>query len=274
MRTVITALLCLLCFVSTMGTTAAQGLTCDSFKDQQGAQNVLNASNADVLDPDGDGVACEELPEDVAPSGGEDRGDDGGTDAGTRGDELTSQERTYLSDLSDGLTTLGEASTEIGELFTDASEDPSLLVDQEWIHSIAGEFVTIQRVDTEAQTLNPSQRQDQLQELWLGITGLTSQATLDFTDGIDNLDPDAIALGSERYTYASLLVNDLSEALDAFGRNPGRSIEPDHVIGPVDDCEAFDSYADAQDYYRAHPEDGPTIDPNGDNRACEVFFNE
>jgi micrococcal nuclease len=40
----------------------------------------------------------------------------------------------------------------------------------------------------------------------------------------------------------------------------------------VADCSPFGSYEEAQVYYAAHPEAQPIIDPNGDGRACEVWF--
>ncbi len=46
------------------------------------------------------------------------------------------------------------------------------------------------------------------------------------------------------------------------------------VAGPVADCSPFASYAEAQVYYADHPEAQPIIDPNGDGRACEVYFGE
>ncbi len=46
------------------------------------------------------------------------------------------------------------------------------------------------------------------------------------------------------------------------------------VTGPVADCSPFASYAEAQVYYADHPEAQPIIDPNGDGRACEVYFGE
>ncbi len=44
------------------------------------------------------------------------------------------------------------------------------------------------------------------------------------------------------------------------------------VTGPVGDCSPFASYEAAQVYYADHPEAQPIIDPNGDGRACEVYF--
>lgn len=40
----------------------------------------------------------------------------------------------------------------------------------------------------------------------------------------------------------------------------------------VADCSPFASFDEAQVYYTGHPEAQPVIDPNGDGRACEVYF--
>ena len=44
------------------------------------------------------------------------------------------------------------------------------------------------------------------------------------------------------------------------------------ITSPVVDCSPFASYTEAQAYYADHPEAQPVIDPNGDGRACEVYF--
>ncbi len=38
------------------------------------------------------------------------------------------------------------------------------------------------------------------------------------------------------------------------------------------DCAAFASFEEAQAYYAANPGAQPNLDPNGDGRACEIFF--
>ena len=38
------------------------------------------------------------------------------------------------------------------------------------------------------------------------------------------------------------------------------------------DCEAFDDFDAAQDYYGANPEEQATNDPDLDGLACEVHF--
>ena len=43
-------------------------------------------------------------------------------------------------------------------------------------------------------------------------------------------------------------------------------------MGEIARTRPFASYAEAQAYYADHPEAHPVIDPNGDGRACEVYF--
>lgn len=40
----------------------------------------------------------------------------------------------------------------------------------------------------------------------------------------------------------------------------------------VSDCSAFGSFQEASAYYASHPAAQPDLDPNGDGRACEVYF--
>lgn len=265
-------------FVSVGSVGSAQtSFTCDDFSTQRAAQIVLSPANEDELDPDGDGLACEDLPD--TPGGSEpaqddenrDRDDDEPARNDDR-DDITRQEREYIDDLNDGLIELGEASTEAGEQFTEASENPTLFLDQEWTIQTAAQFVRIQQVAKDARALEPSDRQEHIQELWLAINDLTETAVDEYIVGIDSLDPESLEMGAARYTYAGLLLGDLIAARDAFNEDPNDSIEPEHVIGPVEECDEFDAYDDAQDYYAAHPEEQGTIDPDFDGLACEVFF--
>lgn len=247
--------------------------TCDDFKIQAIAQLRLTEENADQLDPDGDGIACEDLPGGSSASSSSRPADNRDDEPASNADaDITSQERRYFSALREDLIELGEASTEIGKLFTASSEDPALLRDQEWILDMAGQFVVIQQIGIDAESLDPSPRQQPIHDLWLESNRLTTLATKDFTRGIDNLDSSAITQGSARYTYAALLVNDLNEAVEAFADDPDKPIDPKHVIAPVAECDEFSDYDDAQLYYAANPEEQGTIDPDFDGLACEVFF--
>lgn len=274
-RTLVSALLLyLLIAIPTLGVAGAQATaTCDDFKIQAIAQLRLTEENAEQLDPDGDGVACEELPGGSSASGSsrpaEKRESKPST---TRSDELTKQEERYFAGLLEGVEDIGNASTKLGELFLASSEDPTLLRDQDWIIDIAAQFYAIQQIGVDAEKLQPSARQQPIHDLWLESNRLTTLAVDDFTKGIDNLDSAAIIQGSGRYNYAALLVNDLTAAVEAFADDPNEPIEPEHVIAPVSECDAFSDYEEAQLYYAANPEEQGTIDPDFDGLACEVFF--
>lgn len=265
---------CILLALSLSQVGAQDGVTCDSYEFQEAAQFVLDDRNADVLDPDGDGIACEELPSRGTDSGNtEPSDDDDDRDSnGSAGADITSREQAYIDGLNDGLLDLGTVSTELGELFTEAGDDPSLFRSEDWVVQVAARFVAIQQIDKDARALRPSDRQQHIQELWIGVNDLTTAAVGDFTAGVDNFDPDSLVTGGDRYTYAALLVNDVIAARDAFNEDPDDPFEAENVIGPVKECDEFRSYEAAQLYYPAHPEEAPTIDPDGDGLACEVFF--
>lgn len=264
--------------LSIISGTASQSLVaCDSYDFQEAAQFILNDANADALDPDGDGVACEDLPsrsdQSQAPSDTENT-QQAPTNESATSSELTAQEETYFSELLEDSETFATSFMDAGELFGEAGVDPTLLLDQDWNIDVAVQFATLQQVGIDAETLDPSPRQQHIHDLWLETNRLTGLAITDITQGVDNLDPNAINTGSNRLVYASNLVDDMTVAITAFNSNPNVPAEPTYVIGPVADCEPFDTFADAQEYYDAHPEEQATIDPNFDGRACEVFFGQ
>jgi hypothetical protein len=268
-----TAILVCLLFVVGAGASAAAPLsdfTCDDFSTQRAAQAALSPLNEEALDPDGDGIACEDLSDTPGQSSSRESQDrDRDEDEDDDGD-ITRQERQYIDDLNDGLIELGEASTEVGEQFTEASKDPSLFLDEEWTLQTAAQFVRIQQVAEDARALDPSDRQGHIQELWLAVNDLAETAVDEYIVGIDSLAPESLEMGAARYVYAGLLVGDLIAARDAFNEDPNDPVEPEHVIGPVEECNEFDDYDVAQDYYAAHPEEQETIDPDFDGLACEA----
>ncbi len=261
--------------------TAQATVSCDNYDVQEIAQLILNDSNADALDPDGDGVACEELPSSDSPFiadspfiDDEDKARNAGQADDSSSEQLTDEEQEYFDALDEGTQQIGDASGEIGSLFQEAADDPTVIFDEDWMISLATQFFIWQEVGERAQTLDPSPRQQPIHDLWLEINRLTTLAVDDYIIFIDELDSIAAATGSARVNYAAVLTDDLTAAINAFRDDPNSPVEPDGVIAPVADCEAFDTFADAQQYYGANPEEQSTIDPNFDGRACEVFFGE
>ena len=58
---------------------------------------------------------------------------------------------------------------------------------------------------------------------------------------------------------------------------PTRAAVPTHPPAPtavplITECGVFGSFAEANAYYATNPAAQPFLDPNGDGRACEVFF--
>jgi hypothetical protein len=64
------AFVALLLAFSNPSTALAQE-TCDDFETQDEAQSALNDANSDELDPDGDGIACDSLPDEAESSEGD-----------------------------------------------------------------------------------------------------------------------------------------------------------------------------------------------------------
>ena len=298
-----TILLCVLFIAILVNPGAAQStITCDQFTNQAVAQIVLNDQNAKQLDPDGDGTACNaRLPSVLLPAAAlED--DSRGTSspeaaqgtpvsisftiltptptsetqekasASGPNDQVTMREERYFSALLQDLITLDDASRKVAELFLDAGQDGSLLQDPEWLRTTEEQFDRLVKVGVAAEVLDPSARQQSIHELWLEVNRLVTLAVTDFRAGIADRDASLITTGSARYTYSSLLADDLGEAIKAFGDDPGRPIEPVHVVAPVTECDVFSDYDEAQLYYAANPEEQETIDPDFDGLACEVFF--
>lgn len=253
--------------VSTIGTASAQA-TCDSFATQTAAQLMFDITQSDELDPDGDGIACEELEGDAAPRSGE----QDVIASGDGPDEPTDQEEEYLNNLDDDMNTVIDVSGELADLFSEAGNDVMLFLDQEWVIDVAAQFVELQQVGIDAASLDPSARQQGIHDVWLEINRLMTLAVDDYIFGIDNLDPASIEQGTARFLWAATLTEDLNGAISAFEDDPNTMFEPAYPLYPLETCDPFQDYETAQLYYGANPEEQPTLDPDFDGLACEVFF--
>lgn len=257
---------------------AASTKTCSDFPTQESATSYLNAMRAldsglaHQLDPDGDGKACESLPTaDGNPAPKEPARASSETSSSST--KLTNQEETFLTELQSQTNDFVDATTVMSEQFTAMGNDPTLILNQSWIIKTAGAFVKLQQVADDAKTLKPSPRQQHLYITWVEATELVSSATDDYTQGIDNVDANAIRLGTAKITQASTLVNGLVDDLTAFKKNPNIvASKASMITGPVSDCSAFSDYNVAQVYLALNPTEAATLDPNGDGRACEIFF--
>lgn len=263
-------------FVSTALATSTK--TCSDFSTQEDATSYLNALRAldtglaDELDPDGDGQACESLPEG---SGNTPAKEPARTSSETPSSstKLTTQEQTFLSDLQSETSVIVDASDTLKEQFTLASEDATVILDQSWIIKTAGALAMMQAVDTDAHALKPSARQQHLYITWTDATSLISTAADDFARGFDNIDADLIVAGTTKIQQATQLTNGLGDDLKAFKDDPNVvSDQAKAVLSPVSECSAFSDYNVAQVYLALNPDEQSTIDPNGDGRACEIFF--
>lgn len=266
-----------LLFFAMPSSVAAQA-SCDDFESQAQAQlrlDILPTLNQDALDPDGDGVACEDLPSSSGAGNQTEspvqvtKPQDEEQSAST---ELTDQEEAYFDALLEDTEQFADVSSEVGQLFTEAGQDSTLIFDEGWMIALASQLVQWQIIGQEAQMLDPSPRQQHIHDLWLEINRLTTLAVDDIIQGIDFIDPSAFELSTARIVYATLLTDDLTDAILSFQEDPNTPIAPENPIAPVTDCDTFPSYEVAQQYYAANPEEQMTIDPDLDGVACEVFF--
>lgn len=189
-----------------------------------------------------------------------------------QGSDPTRQELDYFDALQDELDTTIGASEELSALFGEAGRDPTVIFDDTWKLEMVVQLVTLQMLEENAATMSPSPRQQHIHDLWLEITALTTRYVDDVIVGLDNIDPGRLEQGTNRIVYASLLVQDLTRAIELFGENPNAAFTPEYPAGAVQGCEPFADFETAQQYYAAYPEMQQVIDPNWDGRACEVHF--
>ena len=189
---------------------------------------------------------------------------------------ITDDEQAYLDAVVRDTQELGDASSELGDLFSAAGDEEYLVLDADWQAEVESQLDVFTDAYDRAQGLSPSERQAEIHELWLSITSLVVSAADDYRLGIDTLDPALLTSGNEKLNQATALTDDLRDAIAAFRDDPGAASGStggsETISGPVAGCEAFATYEDAQAYYADHPEEQPTIDPDADGLACEVYF--
>ena len=259
-------------FTSTLTfSSAAASVNCSNFSTHEEAQAYFeqhggsSSNNVEGLDTDGDGVICESIP--AA------KNDNVAAVAQSSSNKLTTQEQTFMKAVASESSDIGDATSDMSDLFTKLGNDPTLIVDQSWTIKVAGVFVKFQNINDEARALKPSPRQQHLYVAWTEVTGLIVAATDDYTRGIDNVDVDSIYAGTAKITHATELSNQLTKDTLAFNKNPDVVANQAMAInGPVTDCSAFADYNVAQVYLALNPAESVTIDPNVDGRACEIFF--
>lgn len=185
---------------------------------------------------------------------------------------VTDQERAYFDQLQADIKRVGELSTEMSNLFTQAGTTPAVMFNDTWRIKLAALLVEWEQFHADAQLMQPSPRQQHIHAIWLAVTELMAKSTDDFITGIDAIDAASIERGTARVVYAALLMDDITSAVLAFNANPDAPFVGTHALPPVETCDSFPSYPEAQQYYAAYPDAQPVIDPDWDSLACEVFF--
>ena len=190
---------------------------------------------------------------------------------------ITPAERSYITSVDSQQVVLYSSVVRAATLLSNASDNPSLFRTDSWILDLAVELSTWQTVYSNAQDLSPSDRQQSIQDVWLELSGLTSEAADDIAYSIDNLDASFLQTGLAKIQQADDLVPVLTGLIKDFEDDPASftASAPTTSTSPgqtVSDCSPFADYDEAQAYYADHPDAQPIIDPDFDGQACEVYF--
>lgn len=116
----------------------------------------------------------------------------------------TTQEQAYFDAISAQIGPMGEATAAMGQLFTRASETPTLILDANWITLVAVQFYILQAAsDVLFELEAPTARTEELQEIISTLALSTYLAVESLTVGIDDLNADKILEGNEYLSVAT-----------------------------------------------------------------------
>ena len=253
---------------------------CDTIFDHDFAQVLLDTSSdgsaVDAYDPDGNGIACDHKgPPDTDGQSVLTTQDGNSMVVAAESNQPqvpTDQEEAYIDAIMSDADDYASIMQQIGPLFQQAGANPAVVFNETWQIQLAAQLVQWETVSERAHTYQPSERQHHIHAIWLTISELSLKAIDDIIQGVDTIDADALNRGTARLNYMSLLVEDVMAAVTQFLTDPNAPFTSTHAINPVPGCEVFPSYEEAQHYYAAFPEEQPTIDPDWDGLACEVYF--
>lgn len=240
-----------------------------------GAPGAPGGDTGGTGDTGGEGAGAGETGGGATGAGaeGEATGTDGAPgESGGAAPAITDQERAYFDAVLAGLGEFLAVATAIEELFTEVGDDTDLLQDETWIAEVDDELERWRQIVADAETLEPSERQQHIHATWLSITTLLGLAVDEIDTGLEAQDEAIMTIATDRLTYVTLLLEDLSGSILAFEADPDAPYEMQYALNPVPDCTPFQDYEIAQQYYAAWPEEQPTIDPDEDGLACEVYF--
>ena len=102
------------------------------------------------------------------------------------------------------MTVAGEASDRISRLFSQASEQPTLFLSENWVAQIE---IQLTRLDVAAQNLQDLQSPNSMPHIHETVSHLVEAvqaAVQHHTYGLDNLDPSALEKGNELMAQASI----------------------------------------------------------------------
>ncbi len=128
----------------------------------------------------------------------------------------TAQEALYFAELADILDAMGSASLELGPLFVQASDNPLLFFDDDWIAAIAIQLALLQIGSDTVVGLDAPDSVSSVHNIALLMAELVAIATDKYAEGIDNLDPDAILEANDYMNRATTHTANLGPAMEGF----------------------------------------------------------
>lgn len=210
--------------------TQGASVTCADFLTQEGAQYALDITRdedvAEALDPDGDGIACDDLPS---------RGDGGDGEAGSAGDlpqprdprggrdepsepddgGLTDEDLAYLEAMYEQFDALSVSMTRLNQVLDDVNS--GALGVEEGRAQLQDIFALWEQAPRDAETLDPPPTSAETHELFLEFVGLLAQAADDLGVWLSDGDDVRLDAGIDAFNQAVMVQEELEAILADAG---------------------------------------------------------
>lgn len=125
----------------------------------------------------------------------------------------TQPEYDYLNTVVTAMSAYTSVTDEISALFTQAGEDSSLFLDNDWKLAIAVQFAFLNITSDEIfSIIAPTDRTTRIQDFLDSMMLATHLAVQSYSEGIDNLDPDKMMEGTEYINAATQFSDSANEA--------------------------------------------------------------
>ena len=189
---VLRSILLILVFVMSPASlaTAQADVDCADFSTQQEAQSALSDQNVDSLDPDGDGVACESLPEGAPVQGNSQR-----SMASAQPAELSTEEAMYVGRATAWTTMSSESLSTVSAL----SANPQFGV-LTWENDVLAETGLWSALNEDVQRADvPDRFQETHQHIEAAFEAL-NQSGVHLRAGVENYDVNEINVAAQYLT--------------------------------------------------------------------------